>query len=368
MNILFLLPVVSQARYHKRISALTEIGTKPNILAFERDYYKGKVFPTGYTCLGKIQHGKYYKRFLPFIKSLYKVRHAAKQAEVIYAFGFDVLLLGWLSQFSLRKKIKFVCEVGDIRGAFLEKCIYSSLLRLIERAILKQIDLLVVTSKAYVTGYYKGIQGLHNIKYHVIENKIDRDKILCWVNQQKNKKEDVIRLGYFGVIRCRRSWEILKKVVRKGKGRIRLYVRGIAMGIENFEEEARTIDFIDYGGDYVSPDDLPYMYGAVDMVWACYPYQGISIGNWQWARTNRFYEACFFKKPMFVQAGAEDNRVVANLGLGLSIDLLDVEGTVDRILKVTEKELTQWRRNIVQLPKNIYIYTNEHEQLIELLQ
>ena len=368
MNILYLLPVISHARYNKRIGALSKLGTKSTILAFDRDYYPGKAFDSGYESLGRVQHRRYIRRVIPLVRAFFKIRPRIKDADVVYTFGLDLLGMAWLSCIGQNKRPKIVYEVGDIRGALLGSGLFAKSLRWLERFLLKRIHLLVVTSEAYVAGYYKKIQGIHSIKYYIIENKIDRDGMSCSVTQHKNKKENAICIGYFGLIRCQRSWEILKKTVRMGKGRIRLYVRGIAMGMENFEKEARAIDSIDYGGAYVSPDDLPYMYGAVDMIWACYPYGGTSIGNWQWARTNRFYEACFFKKPMFAQAGTEDNRAVETRGLGVSIDLSDVEETVNHILNVAEQEITQWRKNIVQLPTDVYIYTDEHEQLIKLIQ
>jgi len=364
MNILFLLPVVSQARYHKRISALTEIGVKPNILAFERDYYKGKVFPDGYICLGEIQHGKYQKRFFPFVKAFCKIRHAAKHAEVIYTFGLDVLLLGWLSKFCLRRNIKIVYEVGDIREILLGEYFYSRLFRLIERVMLKRIDLLVATSEAYVTGYYVGIQGLHNIKYHVIENKLDIDRIPNNVQVHKFNKDNVIRIGYFGIIRCRRSWEILKKAVSLSNGRIRLYVRGIPMGIENFEQEAEATPYVTYNGSYVYPDDLVDMYRQIDVSWIAH-YHGKS--NLLWSRVNRFYEACFFNKPMLAQYGTEDAKVVSELEIGLCLDLNDVDGAVDRILCITKSDIKQWGKNIFNVAEDIYLYTDEHKVLIEAI-
>ena len=365
MNILYLLPVISHARYNKRIGALNKLGTKSTILAFDRDYYPGKAFDSGYESLGRVQHRRYIKRIIPLVKAFFKIRRRIKDTDVVYTFGLDLLGMVWLSCIGQNKCPKIVYEVGDIRGVLLGRGLFAKCLRWLERFLLKRIDLLVVTSEAYVTGYYKKIQGLHSIKYHIIENKVDRDGMSCSVTQHKNKKENVIRIGYFGLIRCQRSWEILKKTVRMGNGGIRLYVRGIAMGIKNFEQEAEATPYVTYDGSYVYPDDLVDMYRQIDVSWIAH-YHGKS--NLLWSRANRFYEACFFKKPMFAQACTEDNRVVETLGLGVSIDLSDVEETVNHILNVTENELTQWRKNIVQLPTDVYIYTDEHEQLIKLIQ
>lgn len=367
MKITFLLPVVSHARFRKRVTALENLGVQPKILAFERDDYPGKPWPGGYTSLGKLQRRNYHKRLLPHIKAFPAVLDAAKESDVIYAFSLDSLLLGWLASRALDKRLRIVYEVGDIRKVLTEDSLLSRSLRWLERHLLRHVDLLVVTSEAYIVGYYQGILGLTDLQYQVIENKLDMDTLPQQVSTRK-KRDGILRIGYFGFIRCRRSWEILKRVAEKGHGRVRVYVRGVPKRLEDFEEEARRAPYVEYGGPYIAPDDLPAMYGQVDMEWACFPYRGNGIGNWRWARTNRFYEACFFQRPMFAQKGTEDCRAVESLGIGVCLDLKDLEGTVDRILRVNESELALWQQNLTGLPRNVYVYSDEHNRLMESIQ
>lgn len=369
MNIAFLLPVVSQVRYHRRISALRNLGVKAQILAFERDHYRGKPWPDGYTSLGTVEHGNYIRRIAPLIKVLPLVRAVVQGVDAIYAFGLDTLFLGWLASRFSSKQIKIIYEVGDIRSVFLEGNLLSRCMRSLERFLLREVGLLVVTSEAFVTGYFHGVQGLGPLHYQVIENKLAAD-VPCGLQDVTlcNRQIDGLRIGYFGLIRCRRSWSILNKAVAAGNGRIQLYLRGISMGVQDLEDQAQRNPQIDYDGPYMVPDDLPSMYGRVDMVWACYPYQGSGLGNWRWARTNRFYEACYFRRPMFAQKGTEDSRPVESLGLGLALDLADIEGTVDKILEIRRPDIDRWRQNMKSLPKEAYVLSNEHEQLLEAIQ
>ena len=126
----------------------------------------------------------------------------------------------------------------------------------------------------------------------------------------------------------------------------------------------RTTSYIDYDGPYIAPDDFPDMYRQVDVVWIAH-YMGRSSTLWN--RANRFYEACFFKKPMFAQIGTQDGQVVETLGIGVCIDLRDINGTVDRILNVSEVEFSQWQQNVAHLPTDIYTYTDEHEKIVNYL-
>jgi succinoglycan biosynthesis protein ExoL len=367
-RVLFLLPVVSQARYHKRIGALEKLGVQPTILSFERDYYSGKPWATGYRSLGRLRHRSYSRRLLPIIRALPIVRAAAKESDAIYAFGLDTLLLGWLASRAIHKPVKIIYEVGDITELVITESWVSKIVRRLERYLVPRLDLLVATSEAYITEYYQGIQGLTDFRYQVIENKLDAGSVPQRSSPHLGQEWDgILRIGYFGVLRCRRSWEILKQAVERGEGRVRLYLRGILFGLEDLEKEIERTAYVDYRGPYVVPDDLPEMYGHVDIVWAAYPYQGSDIGNWRWARTNRFYEACFFGRPMLVQAGTQDGLVVETSGLGACLDLDRIEGSVGRILRIGEAELAQWKRNLSNLPSDTFIYSNEHELLFKAI-
>jgi succinoglycan biosynthesis protein ExoL len=367
MNIVFLLSDISSRYCLKRVNLLEHLGIQAQVLGFDRGYYSGIQYHGETIFLGDLKEKHYFNRIFRFFYSLPKVYRSIKTTDVLYAFGQDLLGLGWIATLLIKKKPKIVCEIADIQPALTDCGLYSRILRFIERILLIKVDLLVVTSEAFVTGYFQDIQGITEIPYQVIENKVDEESFFSSKAIEVNdEKSDVLRIGYFGLLRCRRSWEILRLAAVKGGGRITIYLRGI-IPWDDMRKEMWNSPNVVYAGAYVSPDELSEIYGQVDMVWAGFPYEGQKSGNWCWARTNRFYESCFFKKPMFVQKGTEDSRVVDNLGLGLSLDLENIDICVDQILKMGPVELTQWKHNISQLPKKIYTYSDEHNKLIEAL-
>jgi len=368
MKILFFLSNLTDSYYYKRINALNQLGAEVEILAFKRKYYERKKYDYPYTLLGKIQHLHYFKRILPILKSTPVVRSRLRAADVIYIFGIDMLVLYWLSTLGLRAKGKVVFEVCDIQPALVGNSLMSRLFRLVERLLMRKVHVLVVTSKAFVTEFFQKIQGLTQLRYLVIENKLDKKSTRLPDHNEMKNSSDVLRIGYFGVIRCPRSMEILKTVAEKGRGRVRIYIRGFySKNNVDIETYVKENPWIEYGGQYLSPDDSPYLYGNVDFVWACYPYEGTHIGNWLWARTNRFYEACFYEKPMIVQANSEEGRVVREKGIGMCLDLSDVNACVEQILATSPDDLRRWRNNLKQLPKDLYLHTNEHQRLLDIL-
>lgn len=362
-RVLFLLPVIADARFHKRIEALTSLGLNVEVLAFERPYYAGTA-KLAYTSLGKLNHSQYFKRILPLFKALPIIRNYAKLHNSIYCFGLDILLLAWLVRLSLRKPITLLYEVGDIREVLLGKSLKSRLARGLESFLVKKADLLILTSQAYYDHFYKGMLNL-SLNYQIIENKLEEGFIPA-----REPAKARYFMGYFGVLRCPRSWEIMNNLAEAG---LSVYIRGFPRSPLDFSEDelkaaAASQSHLSYEGSYLAPAELPDIYGQVELVWACYPYEeNRQIANSKWARTNRFYEACYFKKPMICQAGTEDARVVEALHIGMAVDLSKPEEVVSLLKAITEEQMDIWRENLNRLPKAIYMYDDEHEILANFL-
>src|SRR5690606_33927918 len=125
---------------------------------------------------------------------------------------------------------------------------------------------------------------------------------------------------YIGVLRCKRSFDILTNFVKENE-MFNLYVREkVAVG-ENFATQLVKLSNVRYEGLYKSPDDLYEVYREADIVWAAYPFGENEDGNWRYARTIRFYEACAFGKPVIVQKGTPQARDVEHYNIGMAVDM-----------------------------------------------
>ncbi len=364
----FLLPVKSQPRFLKRIAALEELGMRGRILAFERNYFTGEADALPYISLGSINNGAYLRRVPRLLSAVAQVRRSGKTAHAIYAFGLDMLLVGWLATRFLRQKPMLVYEVGDVREALTANNGLARVLRWLERRLVRRSALVVVTSDAFVREYFHRIQGLTEGRYHVIENKLPSNFPRPHPQLPvESRGRSVLTIGYFGLLRCVQSWEILKSAVVRGGGRIRVVARGFPLPPSSIPEDASNIPGIEYLGTYKAPSDLPSLYAGVDLVWACAPYRGNLDGNSRWARANRFYEAVFFGKPLITQAGNEDGRIVELEEFGMSIDLSDLDSAVKQLLSITHEQLELWTSRVRNAPSEMVRYTDEHERLLELL-
>ncbi len=365
MNAIFLLPVSTDAYLRKRVTALEYEGVRPLIFAFERDHYPAKPWHN-YQTLGHISDGNYLQRIPKLLRAVAKVRHYVKDIQVLYCFGLDLLMVGWLASCGKPNHPKLVYEIADIREILLSKGIAGCILRSLERFLLRYVDTLVVTSQAYVDHYFHGIQAAYHVPFQVIENKLFLPEIpqSPVIVQPIGKESEQVTIGYFGLIRCRRSWEVLKRLVKQGKGRFRVYMRGIISdSLSDMREEIQQTEYVYWGGPYTR-DDVIGMYNQIDLSWLP-TYTDLSQLNW--ARTNRFYQACYFKRPMIAQSGTQDGLVVDQLRIGLNINVLDVEGAVAQLMQITEQQLLNWQENLLRLPMSICIYTDEHEKLLQSL-
>jgi succinoglycan biosynthesis protein ExoL len=179
--------------------------------------------------------------------------------------------------------------------------------------------------------------------------------------QDRRRRSGPLTIGYFGMIRCRKSWMTLQRIAERGNGRIRIYIRGFAVNIPNFEQEVAASPWIEYGGPYVAPDELQNMYVRIDLCWNAHRVD--DNNSLLWNRTNRFYEACAFHTPMVAQEGSQDGQVVAQNELGFCVDLNDIETTTSRVLQVSADDIREWRRHMLCLPRSVYTESGEHQEL-----
>lgn len=362
---LALLPVVGQPRYSKRIAMLQEHGLSVSAVAFERNYHKGRLPNCSLQILGKIKHGSYLRRVLTFVRALPKLRSEARKADFVYAWGPDMACYALFATMGLKKPV--VVEIGDIRKIQLAKSLRGLIVRVCERFFVERYALLVSTSQGFIDGYYRSMLG-SRISAMVIENKMERDAFPDGIPAfaAPSTKEKLV-IGYFGLLRCKWSWDILKRLAQDG---FEIILAGYPMGIPELKKGAMSLPSgMRYLGEYASPTDLPTLYREVDVVWASYPHD--SSGNMQekWARTNRFYESCFFKKPIITRHGSSDGDVVEKYGIGYCICETDIERAANELKAAIRREnILKWGERMETLPISEYVYTNEGARLADALQ
>jgi succinoglycan biosynthesis protein ExoL len=368
LHVLFFTTATEHRTFRKTAKMLLDSGLTGLFCGLTRCNYPPAMDALPTIVFGEIPHGRYTLRLVLLGRHLLRLRQLARQHQLMHCFSLDALCLGYLATLGLT--IPLVYQVQDIRPILLGAGIKCRIARFLERQALRRVAHLIVSSHAYYQNYFEVRYGFASKNLSIIENKVEFDPLLAYsLNvEQRGVNVSPLRIGYFGVLRCSRSWEILKEAVRIAEGGLELFVRGKPLGLEKFEDDILSLSHISFGGAYRDPDELLSLYAPVDLVWVSYPFGHSVLGNWQWARTVRFYEAGAFCRPMIAQEGTQDAMVIAKYNIGLNLDLADPQTAVKKLLAIRSENIFTWTRNLREMPRSTFVHKDEYSILRERLE
>ena len=367
IRILTVLPVLGQPRDSKRIDMLVSLGFDVSVAAFNRAYHSGRVPSRPTQIIGTISHGKYLQRIGRLITALPKLRRAMRDRDIVYASSPDMALLAMIAGMFMGKK--FILEVGDVREIQTAEGLKGRLVRIVDRVLTNRCSLLVVTAVGFLDNYYRNWLR-SDVPAIVVENKIEASLTSARPGAMRGNLpqgrpfiDRPLRIGYFGLLRCQWTWDVLKAFALKHPKDVEIVMAGYPMEPADIAEQANSIPNVIYSGEYKSPNDLPRLYGAVDLVWACYKFIGPRDWNLKWARPNRFYESCYFGRPLISRLGSSDSKEVDRLKIGFNIRTHEISEVVAELDSITAEMVEQWRSNSISLPNSLFMYTDEAEKL-----
>lgn len=309
------------------------------------------------TFLGHIEHGRYVARLVTMMFAIPKLRRQMRNTDVVYASGSDLGAFAQIAGLFLGKPVAI--EVGDIRKIQVNRGLVGSALRALETIVANSASLLVATTDAFITEYYR--KTLHvTTPSLVIENKLEPG-----VGSSEPRTTGNFTIGYFGMLRCDTSWSILEALA-VSRPTWNILVAGMAFQPPDIEKRIERLPNVKWLGEYKSPQDLPQLYGQVDMIWAS-PFPGPDESNWRWARSNRFYEACHFRKPLIVYRDSGDGKAVRTYDIGIEIGGNSIETNVRKINAICKDDIERWSQNMRELEPSVYTLTDESKLLGESL-
>ena len=368
VHILFALPMVGHPRDSKRIAMLQNAGFQVEAISFERRSHKGRMPTCSVEIVGVIDHGQYLKRMMKMLTAIPSIRRAIKSNDLVYASGPDMALLCLASGIGLGRPI--ILEVGDIRELQTASGLWGGLVRKVDRYLADSCQLLVATASGFVDDYYRQWVGT-TTRTLIIENKLESSATeeqrhvqgMSTFKSIQNKRP--LRIGYFGLLRCEESWKILVSLAKRYQKNVEIVVAGYSVDPVDLPQQTEKYPNIIYKGEYRSPDDLPSLYHDVDLTWVHYPNN--NYWGFRWARTNRFYESCFYQTPMISRSGSADAVEIQRYGIGLIIENDDTDKIVEELGNITHEDLDFWQKNMAKIPPEVYLYTTEAEKLGKII-
>ncbi|WP_374412447.1 glycosyltransferase [Novosphingobium colocasiae] len=311
---------VNDAAIRRRVAMLAEAGIPVRLGGFRRSVSGAQGACGGRVVdLGQTGDARLLQRTIAVLRHLLSpraIRALGGDAQVLVARNLEMLALAARVR---RGNQRLVYECLDVHRIMLGNGSKSRLIRWIERRLLACTDLVIVSSPAFARDYFQQRQGRGNAVL-LVENKVPAAPVVEPVQEAGAvRPEGTCVIGWFGMLRCRRTLDHLARIVRQSAGSVCVIIAGRPSPAEfpDFAAQVAGMAGVTFLGPY-QPHDLPGLYARVDYVWAIdYFEEGL---NSDWLLPNRLYEGLAHGAVPIALARVETGRWLARHEVGLLID------------------------------------------------
>jgi succinoglycan biosynthesis protein ExoL len=322
LRVLYLVHDVADAAVARRVAMMRDGGADVTVAGFRRaDDVPEQVAGARVVDFGRTYNGGFVQRILSVLRVILcagAYRDVFAQADVVVARNLEMLAIGVRGRSRCVARMpRVVYEVLDIHRLVLREDIIGRGLRSLEGWLAKNVDVVWTSSPAFVQHYFEARSKVSAPTF-LVENKV--------YGAPLDKGAEVIvagppwRIGWFGVLRCRKSLDILRQLVVQQKGDVEVVIRGrVAYDqMPDFDEIVAGTDGLSFEGAYSSPDDLARIYGEVHFTWAVDMYEeGL---NSSWLLPNRVYEGGLYGGVPLALGSVETGAFLKRLGVGVLLE------------------------------------------------
>ncbi|HAX91282.1 MAG TPA: glycosyl transferase, partial [Rhodospirillaceae bacterium] len=240
----------------------------------------------------------------------------------------------------------------------LRKDIIGFCLRGVEGVLSRFAKALITSSPAFIENYFTPLSRVR-LPITLIENKVidaGLDELQDHENEMVNTSPPWI-IGWFGVIRCRKSLDMLIKLVKASQGRVEVVIRGKPAldQLDGFYQLVSDTKGLRFLGAYSNPHDLEKIYSDVHFTWAIDKYEeGL---NSSWLLPNRIYEGGTFGAVPIAQEQVETGRFIRALGIGVTIVEPEEQSLKRFFDELTEEHYRAMRDAALAVPRSTWVYT-----------
>lgn len=292
MFISYLVPDLNDPAVRRRVAMFQTGGAEVRLIGFHRKASVAPIRGVELIDLGQTTDGRLVARAMATLLVAAKagrLRPRIAGTDVIVARNLEMLAIAVRVR-GLGSSIPVVYECLDIHRLMLGRGPGSRLFRALEGRLSRDASLLLTSSPAFVRNYFEPLSSVRS-PVMLVENKVFLGEALGVMPQPSRNLDQPWRIGWFGAIRCLKSFAILSRLTRALDGKVEIIVRGrpTEAVFPNFEALVAAEPFIRFGGAYRNPEDLPSLYGGVDFAWAIDFFE--EGQNSEWLLPNRLYES-----------------------------------------------------------------------------
>ncbi len=333
-RIAYLVHDLADAAVARRIRMLHAGGATVSLAGFHRRGALASVEGVPVLDLGRTADARLEQRAAAVARHLLRpasAKRAVRDADVVIARNLEALAIA--VRVAARGQ-RIVYECLDIHRLLTADGTAGVMMRALERRLLQRAALVLTSSPAFEREYFVGRQR-YRVPIRIEENKVlALDDSLDRRAASRLSEGPPWRIGWFGMLRCRRSLAILRRLVREADGRVEVVVAGVPSLVEfdGFHRDVADTPGLSYLGPYTAAD-LPRLYGNVTFAWAIdYFEEG---QNSAWLLPNRLYESLAHGVVPIALAGVETGRWLAAHGVGLLLD--DPAAELEAVLAVLDR-------------------------------
>lgn len=357
MRIAYFVHNVHDPAVKRRLTLLRLGGATVDVIGFRRtDERLAAIGESPVTDLGRTEDAKLTHRALSVAGALLKTPALAAQVrgcDLILARNLEMLAIASAARRLHAPTARLVYECLDVHRSLLGDGAPSRLLRAAERALLAGCGSVAVSSPAFVDSYFLPRQKLKRPTL-LIENRLVERALAEAAPNAGPPAGAPWTVGWFGVIRCQKSLDMLCAAAEACGGRLRVVIRGrpALHEFRDFNAQIGAAPHVSFEGAY-DPTELAALYGGVHFTWALdYFEEG---GNSSWLLPNRIYEGGRHGAPALAQDGVEVGRWVDGRGAGLLLSqpLPDLVALIDRL---TPEAYLELRRGVRAIPPETFVY------------
>jgi GT2 family glycosyltransferase len=329
---------LSDAAVSRRVQMLVQGGARVTVIGFRRSANPpASLHGAALIDLGVTRDAALTSRALSVAKAMTKLKRlksAVRDLDVIIARNLEMLALARHSQKLSGSKASLVYECLDIHRLLSSKGIAGRSIRAVETALWKRVDRLITSSPAFVRNYFRprGFQA----PIAILENKVLETSALPRPFRSRPAAQKPWRIGLFGILRCRKSFDILADLAKSANGSVQIVIRGKPSRVvfPDFEALVASSPFVEFAGSYRNPENLADIYADVHFAWAIDFYE--EGENSAWLLPNRLYEGSYFGAVPLALSGVETGAWLKKhdagvlFGPSLARELKDFFNALDR--------------------------------------
>lgn len=262
----------------------------------------------------------------------------------------DVVMARNLEQLAIARAIvgdrPLVYECLDIHRSLVGAGRAAKLIQAIEGWLLPRVDLLITSSPAFIENHFASTSLACPVM--LVENKLLVDNVETSRRASQPSPGKPITIGWFGMLRCERTLEVVSSMAAQAEGRLNILIAGKPSPavFADFEKSIAGKSGIEYVGAY-RYSDLPALYGRCHFAWTIDWFE--EGENSSWLLPNRIYEAVAHGSVPIALSGIEVGRWLSARKAGLLVESADELPEI--LLDMSTSRLAEYQAAIAAIPR-----------------